>query len=93
MIKPLHTTQLSAAKPRTGLQSIGELLPRLMRHYEIQAEMVRLRTEELENRRNEESRATIARRNQGECNTQQAQVAVVTTKSSETQQATFAFYQ
>lgn len=45
MIKPLNTPQLSAAKNRTGLQSISDLLPRLIRHYEIQAEMLRCREE------------------------------------------------
>jgi len=41
MIKPLHTVQLSSAKPRTGLQSIADLLPRLIRQYEMQAELAR----------------------------------------------------
>lgn len=41
MIKPLNTTQLSSAKPRTGLQSIADLLPRLIQQYELQAELVR----------------------------------------------------
>lgn len=45
MIKPLNTPQLSAAKNRTGLQSISDLLPRLIRQYEIQAEMLRCREE------------------------------------------------
>ena len=45
MIKPLNTPQLSAAKNRTGLQSISDLLPRLIRQYEIQAEMLRSREE------------------------------------------------
>lgn len=35
----VRATQLTAAKPRCGLQSIGELIPRLIRQYEIQAEM------------------------------------------------------
>ena len=50
MIKPLNsqldefqTPQLSAAKPRGGLQSISELLPRLIRSYELQAEAARRR--------------------------------------------------
>lgn len=46
MIKPLNATQLSAAKPRTGLQSIGELMPRLIRQYELQAELMRRRAEQ-----------------------------------------------
>jgi hypothetical protein len=43
MIKPLHSPQLSAAKNRTGLQSIADLLPRLIRQYELQAELVKRR--------------------------------------------------
>ena len=39
MIQPLHTTQLSSAKPRSGLQSIADLLPRLIQQYEMQAEL------------------------------------------------------
>ncbi len=35
----VRATQLTAAKPRCGLQSIGDLIPRLIRQYEIQAEM------------------------------------------------------
>jgi len=45
MIKPLNTPQLSAAKPRSGLQSISDLLPRLIRHYEIQAELIKQRSQ------------------------------------------------
>ncbi len=41
MIKPLNTTQLSSAKPRAGLQSIADLLPRLIQQYEMQAELNR----------------------------------------------------
>lgn len=45
MIKPLNSTQLSAAKTRTGLQSISDLLPRLIRQYELQAEIMKWRGE------------------------------------------------
>ena len=38
MIQSVHTPQLSSAKPRTGLQSISSLLPRLIDYYEQQAE-------------------------------------------------------
>ena len=38
MIQPLNTTQLSSAKPRGGLQSISDLLPKLLKQYELQAE-------------------------------------------------------
>lgn len=40
MIKPLNTPQLSAARPRVGLQKVSDLIPRLIRMYELQAEMV-----------------------------------------------------
>jgi hypothetical protein len=43
MIKPLNAPQLSAVKSRTGLQSISELLPRLIRQYELQAELMKRR--------------------------------------------------
>ena len=46
MIKPLNSPQLSAAKTRTGLQSISDLLPRLIRQYELQAEMMKRREEQ-----------------------------------------------
>ncbi len=37
MIQPLNTTQFSSAKPRGGLQSVADLLPRLIELYEMQA--------------------------------------------------------
>lgn len=46
MIKPLNTPQLTATKTRTGLQSISDLLPRLIRNYELQAEMMHRREQE-----------------------------------------------
>lgn len=46
MIKPLNSPQLSAVKTRTGLQSISDLLPRLIRQYELQAEMIKRRDEQ-----------------------------------------------
>lgn len=52
MIQPLHT-QLSSAKPRTGLQSIGDLIPRLIRQYEMAAELTAQR--EAEARRKQEA--------------------------------------
>jgi hypothetical protein len=39
MNKPLNTPQLSSAKPRCGLQSAASLIPRLIRQYELQAEL------------------------------------------------------
>ena len=38
MIQPLQIPQLSSAKPRGGLQSVSELLPRLIQMYEMQAQ-------------------------------------------------------
>ena len=46
MIKPLNCPQLSSAKQRTGLQSIGDLIPRLIRQYELQAELMKRRAEQ-----------------------------------------------
>lgn len=46
MIKPLNSPQLSAAKSRTGLHSISDLLPRLIRQYELQAELLKRRAEQ-----------------------------------------------
>jgi len=46
MIKPLNAPQLSSAKQRTGLQSIGDLLPRLMRQYELQAQLMKQREQQ-----------------------------------------------
>jgi len=45
MIQSTHT-QLSSAKPRAGLQSIGDLIPRLIRQYEMAAELTQQREEE-----------------------------------------------
>ena len=45
MIKPINAPQLSSAKPRCGLQKISDLLPRLIRQYEIQAELMKQRTQ------------------------------------------------
>lgn len=46
MIKPLNCPQLSSAKQRSGLQSIGDLIPRLIRQYELQAELMKRRAEQ-----------------------------------------------
>jgi hypothetical protein len=81
MIKPLNSPQLSAAKPRTGLQSIGELLPRLIRTYELQAELMQRREENA--------------RRESETNRMEAQREAVLPMPSvamETEQATFAWY-
>ena len=40
MIKPLNSPQLSSMKPRCGLQKISDLVPRLIRQYELQAELM-----------------------------------------------------
>lgn len=49
MIKPLNVPQLSSAKPRAGLQKISDLLPRLIRQYELQAEMLKRREQAEQN--------------------------------------------
>ena len=69
MIKPLNAPQLSAVKSRTGLQSISELVPRLIRQYELQAELMK--------RRAEQSQAP----------------SIGIQSATETQQATFAWYE
>ena len=38
MIRPALLPQLSSAKPRSGLQSASDLVPRLIRLYEMHAE-------------------------------------------------------
>lgn len=52
MIKPLNTTQLSSAKPRGGLQNIADLLPKLLKQYELQAEARRQIDEDNRHRSN-----------------------------------------
>ncbi len=37
MVRSVPLPQLSSAKPRTGLQSVGALAERLIRMYELQA--------------------------------------------------------
>ncbi len=46
MIKPLNCPQLSSTKQRTGLQSVSDLIPRLIRQYELQAELMKRRAEQ-----------------------------------------------
>ena len=46
MIKPLNMPQLSSAKQRTGLQSVADLIPRLIRQYELQAQLVKQREQQ-----------------------------------------------
>ena len=48
MIQPINSPVLSSAKPRCGLQKVSDLIPRLIRQYEIQAEITRARQEEAE---------------------------------------------
>jgi len=45
MIKPLTGIELSSSKTRSGLTSIGELMPRLIRSYELQAELMQRRSQ------------------------------------------------
>lgn len=46
MIKPLNMPQLSSTKQRTGLQSVADLIPRLIRQYELQAQLVKRREQQ-----------------------------------------------
>ncbi len=80
MIKPLNVPQLSSVKARTGLQSIGELLPRLIRQYELQAELMK--------RREEHSQKHAANENQNSQNMPQVAVG-----AASGQQATFGWYE
>jgi hypothetical protein len=45
MIKPLTGVELSSSKVRSGMSSVSELIPRLIRSYELQAELVQRRTQ------------------------------------------------
>ena len=47
MIKQLTGVALSSSKTRSGLTSVSELLPRLIRSYELQAELVQRRSEQV----------------------------------------------
>ena len=46
MIKQLTGVELSSSKARSGLTSVSELLPRLIRSYELQAELMQRRYEQ-----------------------------------------------
>ena len=46
MIKQITGVELSSSKTRSGLTSVGELLPRLIRSYELQAELMQRRSEQ-----------------------------------------------
>ena len=46
MIKRLNSPELSAAKPRTGMQHVSVVIERLMKMYDMQAEMNEMRTKE-----------------------------------------------
>ena len=45
MIKQVTGIDLSSSKARSGLTSIGELMPRLIRSYELQADLMQQRAE------------------------------------------------
>lgn len=45
MIKPLTGVELSSSKVRSGMSSVSELIPRLIRSYELQAELVQRRAQ------------------------------------------------
>ncbi|MDB2686237.1 hypothetical protein N9Y42_03430 [Mariniblastus sp.] len=46
MIKQITGVELSSCKTRSGLTSVSELLPRLIRSYELQAELMQRRSEQ-----------------------------------------------
>jgi len=50
MIKQLTGIELSSSKARSGVASLGEILPRLMRSYELQAELMQRRGERAKGR-------------------------------------------
>ena len=45
MIKPVTGIDLSSSRARSGLTSIGELMPRLIRSYELQADLMQQKGE------------------------------------------------
>ena len=45
MIKQAHGTELTSCKTRSGLSSVSDLIPRLIRSYELQAELLQRRAE------------------------------------------------
>ena len=45
MIKQLTGTEWASSKTRSGMSSLSELLPRLIRSYELQAELMKKRAE------------------------------------------------
>jgi len=100
MIKPLNSPQLSAAKQRTGLQSISELLPRLIRNYELQAELMQ-RNESIPRRGSETRRSSEARRNaESRRNSESRQteqryeeIIPMPNVSMQTEQSTFSWYE
>ena len=51
MIKPLNSPQLTATRTRTGLQHVGDLIPRLIKMYELQAELTKQEIEKEVNER------------------------------------------
>jgi hypothetical protein len=90
MIKPLNAPQLSAMKPRAGLQRISDLLPRLVEHYEMQAEMVKRRSEAAAKARLEQD---LIAAQTTEFPSASQPIVVVETKGAATQQATFGWYE
>lgn len=45
MIRPLNSTDLASTKTRSGMNSLADLIPRLIRSYELQAELMQRRAE------------------------------------------------
>ncbi len=85
-IKPISATQmpqLSTAKPRCGLQSISDLVPRLLKQYDAQAQL--LKEAESQNRREQQQ----LRREQKQQSTPVASAVTFTVTTAPTQQTTF----
>ena len=48
MIKPINNRRRSSTTNRCGLQKVSDIIPRLIRQYELQADITRARQEEAE---------------------------------------------
>ena len=59
MIKQLTGVELSSSKARSGLTSVSELMPRLIRSYELQAELMQRRSEQAVERKSKHCPAPI----------------------------------
>lgn len=85
MTPTLQAPQFSAAKPRSGLCTIGDLAHRLIRLYELQNEW-----EDRSSRRTASQQSPGSQRRQRRTSTEQNGIATLI--PAEPRQATFAFY-